>query len=105
MGEETLKWFRGIPGVVKALPYVVMIFSGSAAGGITASYSVPRGYNIEASEARIIAAIGQNKLELERVYGLVSALDERQRAMHTQVTRLEVVTSSLKSEHKNAHSR
>jgi len=106
MTKITIEGLKGIPGLVKMLPWLVAMFSGSAGGAITASalHTTPLDINrLVETEAKVLTAIKSHQQEFERIYGMLGALDDRQRIMHTQITRIEVQLRAHKEESNASH--
>lgn len=94
-----------VPGLVRMIPWVIAVFSGSAGGAVTvaALRTEPLSVNeIVKTETKVLAAIQSHGKELERIYGALGALDDRQRQMHTTITELRVVTARLQRYHDEA---
>jgi len=94
-----------VPGLVRMIPWIIAVFSGSAGGAVTvaALQTEPLSVNeIIRSEAKILSVLGSQRLELERIYSAISAFDKRQRALHTTMTELRVITHGLQRYHDEA---
>ncbi len=84
--------------LLRVIPWIVAVFSGSAGGAITAGavtlYADPISVNdIVRAEANITASIDHHNKELERIYTTLSTLDSRQREMNNKITRLDALLS------------